>query len=34
MWGMTLGPVTGQLVAEGLTTGRLPEAIRPFDPLR
>jgi len=34
MWGMTLGPVTGQLLAEEITTGRTPEEIRPFSPLR
>lgn len=34
MWGMTLGPVTGQLLAELVTTGRRPAEIAPFDPLR
>jgi D-amino-acid dehydrogenase len=34
MWGMTLGPVTGQLVAEAMTTGRCPRELTPFDPLR
>lgn len=34
MWGMTLGPLTGQLLAEQITTGRLPVELRPFDPLR
>lgn len=34
MWGITLGPVTGQLLAEQITTGRVPAALTPFDPLR
>ena len=34
MWGVTLGPLTGQLVAELVTTGRLPSELAPFDPLR
>lgn len=34
MWGITLGPATGQLLAERMMTGRLPEQLRPFDPLR
>jgi D-amino-acid dehydrogenase len=34
MWGITLGPVTGKLISELITTGRTPEALRPFDPLR
>jgi D-amino-acid dehydrogenase len=34
MWGMTLGPVTGQLLAETITTGRRPAELAPFDPLR
>jgi D-amino-acid dehydrogenase len=34
MWGMTLGPATGQLLAELITTGRTPPALRPFDPCR
>ncbi len=34
MWGITLGPVTGQLVAEAVTTGRRPVELAPFDPLR
>ncbi|HEY4571734.1 MAG TPA: FAD-dependent oxidoreductase [Kribbella sp.] len=34
MWGITLGPVTGQLLAEAITTGRTPEELRPFNPLR
>ncbi|WP_226963719.1 FAD-binding oxidoreductase [Nostocoides sp. F2B08] len=34
MWGVTLGPVTGRLLAEQVVTGRTPDALRPFDPLR
>ena len=34
MWGVTLGPATGQLLAERIVTGRLPAQLRPFDPLR
>lgn len=34
MWGITLGPATGQLLAEQVTTGRVPAELRPFDPLR
>jgi D-amino-acid dehydrogenase len=34
MWGITLGPVTGRLLAEQVVTGRAPDALRPFDPLR
>ncbi|WP_316690674.1 FAD-dependent oxidoreductase, partial [Pseudonocardia sp. H11422] len=34
MWGITLGPVTGQLLAEAITTGRRPVELAPFDPLR
>ncbi len=34
MWGMTLGPATGRLLAEYITTGESPEALRPFDPCR
>ncbi|GLY42825.1 hypothetical protein Amsp01_088480 [Amycolatopsis sp. NBRC 101858] len=26
------GPVTGRLLAEHITTGKQPEALRPFDP--
>ena len=33
MWGITLGPVTGRLLA-GLVTGRPAPELRPFDPLR
>jgi D-amino-acid dehydrogenase len=34
MWGMTLGPATGQLLAEEIVTGRTPAEIKPFSPLR
>ncbi len=34
MWGMVLGPVTGQLVAQTVLTGEAPPELRPFDPLR
>jgi len=34
MWGITLGPATGQSLAEQIVTGRAPEAVRAFDPLR
>ncbi len=34
MWGITLGPVTGRLLAETITTRALPLELRPFDPLR
>ena len=34
MWGMTLGPVTGRLLAEQVTSGRRPAELGPFDPLR
>lgn len=34
MWGIVLGPVTGRLLAERMTTGRVPSELVPFDPLR
>lgn len=34
MWGITHGPVTGRLLAQLILTGREPEQIKPFDPLR
>ncbi|MBQ0829198.1 NAD(P)/FAD-dependent oxidoreductase [Streptomyces tagetis] len=34
MWGVTLGPATGSLLAETITTGRRPAELSPFDPLR
>ncbi|MFE9170526.1 NAD(P)/FAD-dependent oxidoreductase [Streptomyces kebangsaanensis] len=34
MWGITLGPATGQLLAETIVTGERPSPLAPFDPLR
>jgi D-amino-acid dehydrogenase len=34
MWGLAQGPVTGRMLAEQITTGKQPEALRPLDPLR
>ncbi len=34
MWGLAHGPVTGRLLAEFITTGKQPEALREFDPMR
>ncbi|MYW91766.1 FAD-binding oxidoreductase [Amycolatopsis rubida] len=34
MWGLSHGAITGKLLAEQMVTGRQPEALRPFDPLR
>lgn len=34
MWGLAHGPVTARLLAEYITTGKQPEALREFDPLR
>jgi D-amino-acid dehydrogenase len=34
MWGMTLGPATGRLLARFIATGRPQMALAPFDPLR
>ncbi|QFG23679.1 FAD-binding oxidoreductase [Actinomadura sp. WMMB 499] len=34
MWGITLGPATGRLLAETVATGRAPAELAPFDPLR
>ncbi|MFF7901279.1 NAD(P)/FAD-dependent oxidoreductase [Streptomyces sp. NPDC007920] len=34
MWGITLGPATGRLLAETIVTGELPAQLTPFDPLR
>lgn len=34
MWGITLGPVTGKLLAEQVATGRTPQSLRAIDPLR
>ncbi len=34
MWGITLGPITGKLLAEQIATGNTPDMLQPFDPLR
>lgn len=34
MWGISLGPITGKLLAEQIATGRRPAVLAPFDPLR
>jgi glycine/D-amino acid oxidase-like deaminating enzyme len=34
MWGMALGPVTGQLLAQTVLKGEAPPELAPFDPLR
>ena len=34
MWGVTLGPVTGSLLAEQITSGVTPPQLLPLDPLR
>lgn len=34
MLGVTLAPVTGELVAEIVAGGQVPDVLRPFDPLR
>ncbi|MFJ8577945.1 NAD(P)/FAD-dependent oxidoreductase [Micromonospora sp. NPDC093277] len=34
MWGITLGPLTGELLAEQIITGRRPTELQPFSPLR
>ncbi|MCX2951572.1 NAD(P)/FAD-dependent oxidoreductase [Lentzea sp. NEAU-D7] len=34
MWGLAQGPVTGRLLAEQITTGKQPAALREFDPIR
>ncbi|WP_448638544.1 NAD(P)/FAD-dependent oxidoreductase [Geodermatophilus sp. URMC 63] len=34
MWGIALGPVTGQLVAQAVLKGETPAELAPFDPLR
>jgi D-amino-acid dehydrogenase len=34
MWGMAHGPITGRLLTEQITTGKQPELLQPFDPLR
>jgi D-amino-acid dehydrogenase len=34
MWGIALGPITGQLLAQTVLKGEAPPELRPFDPLR
>lgn len=34
MWGITLGPVSGKLLAEQIVSGSTPSALRAVDPLR
>ena len=34
MWGITLGPITGQLLAEQIVTGVVPRELAPLNPLR
>lgn len=34
MWGVTLGPLTGHLLAEQIVTGVTPPELRPLDPCR
>jgi D-amino-acid dehydrogenase len=34
MWGIALGPITGQLLAQTVTKGETPPELAPFDPLR
>ncbi|MEU6263117.1 NAD(P)/FAD-dependent oxidoreductase [Saccharopolyspora shandongensis] len=34
MWGVTLGPISGKLLAERIVTGTTPPELRPFGPLR
>lgn len=34
MWGITLGPVTGRLLAEHIVTGHVPDQLLPFSPIR
>jgi D-amino-acid dehydrogenase len=34
MWGVTLGPITGKLLAQQMISASAPDALRPFDPLR
>ncbi|NHN56830.1 FAD-dependent oxidoreductase [Calidifontibacter sp. DB0510] len=34
MWGITLGPLSGKLLAEQMVTGVVPEQLRPFNPTR
>ena len=34
MWGITLGPVTGRLLADQIVSGRVPAELEPFSPTR
>jgi glycine/D-amino acid oxidase-like deaminating enzyme len=34
MWGIALGPLTGQLMAQTVLKGEAPPELAPFDPLR
>ena len=34
MWGIALGPLTGQLLAQTVVKGETPPELAPFDPLR
>ena len=34
MWGIALGPLTGQLLAQAIVKGEVPGELAPFDPLR
>ena len=34
MWGLTLGPLTGALLAERIVTGVTPPELAPLDPCR
>lgn len=34
MWGITLGPITGELLARQVVSGYTPQELMPFDPLR
>jgi glycine/D-amino acid oxidase-like deaminating enzyme len=34
MWGIALGPITGQLVAQAVLKGEIPSELAPFDPMR
>ncbi|WP_448624354.1 NAD(P)/FAD-dependent oxidoreductase [Geodermatophilus sp. URMC 64] len=34
MWGISLGPITGQLMAQAVLKGETPPELAPFDPLR
>jgi D-amino-acid dehydrogenase len=34
MWGISLGPLTGMLMAQAVLKGEVPPELRPFDPLR